>query len=82
MTPSEPSESFQIPLEAAEAYEAVFVPAFFAQWAPILCDTAAVGVGQEVLDVACGLALSVAPRPSVSDRPMLSAWTSTRRCSP
>ena len=54
MTPSEPSESFQIPLEVAEAYEAVFVPAFFAQWAPILCDTAAVGVGQEVLDVACG----------------------------
>ena len=54
MTTTEPSESFQIPLEAAEAYEATFVPAFFAQWAPILCDTAAIGVGQKVLDVACG----------------------------
>ena len=31
---AEPSESFQIPLEAAELYESAFVPAFFAQWAP------------------------------------------------
>ena len=38
MTTTEPSESFQIPIDAAEAYEAAFVPAFFAQWAPILCD--------------------------------------------
>ena len=30
------------------------MPAFFAQWAPILCDTAAIGAGQKVLDVACG----------------------------
>lgn len=48
------SESFQIPLEAAEAYEAAFVPAFFAQWAPILCDAAGVETGQRILDVACG----------------------------
>jgi SAM-dependent methyltransferase len=54
MATTEPSESFQIPLEAAEAYEAAFVPAFFAQWAPILCDAAGVGTGQRVLDVACG----------------------------
>ncbi len=54
MTDTEPSESFQIPIEAAEAYEAAFVPAFFAQWAPMLCDTAAVTAGQRVLDVACG----------------------------
>jgi SAM-dependent methyltransferase len=54
MTTAEPSESFQIPIEAAEAYEAAFVPAFFAQWAPILCDTAQLSTGQRVLDVACG----------------------------
>ena len=36
-TSTEPSESFQIPIEAAEAYEEEFVPAFFAQWAPVLC---------------------------------------------
>lgn len=54
MTTTEPSESFQIPIEAAEAYEAAFVPAFFAQWAPILCDAAGVTAGQRLLDVACG----------------------------
>jgi SAM-dependent methyltransferase len=54
MTTTEPSESFQIPLEAAELYEAAFVPGFFAQWAPLLCDAAGVGPGHEVLDVACG----------------------------
>ena len=32
-TSTEPSESFQIPVAAAEAYEAEFVPAF-AKWAP------------------------------------------------
>jgi SAM-dependent methyltransferase len=54
MNATENPESFQIPIEAAEAYEADFVPAFFAQWAPILCDAARVSVGQRVLDVACG----------------------------
>lgn len=54
MTTTEPSESFQIPIEAAEAYEAAFVPAFFAQWASVLCDAAGVTSGQRVLDVACG----------------------------
>mgnify|MGYP003403111014 FL=1 len=54
MTSTEPSESFQIPIEAAEAYEAAFVPAFFAQWAPILCDAAGVTAGRRILDVACG----------------------------
>jgi SAM-dependent methyltransferase len=54
MTSTEASESFQIPLEIAEVYEATFVPAFFAQWAPILCDSAGVTPGQRVLDVACG----------------------------
>jgi SAM-dependent methyltransferase len=54
MTETEPPESFQIPLEAAEAYEAAFVPAFFAQWAGVLCDAAGVIAGQRILDVACG----------------------------
>ena len=48
------TESFQIPIEAAELYESAFVPSFFAQWAPILCEVAGVSPGQSVLDVACG----------------------------
>ena len=48
------TESFQIPIEAAEAYEDAFVPAFFAQWAPLLCEAVMLTAGQQVLDVACG----------------------------
>ena len=48
------TETFQIPIEAAEQYEANFVPAFFSQWAARLCDAAGVAPGQRVLDVACG----------------------------
>jgi ubiquinone/menaquinone biosynthesis C-methylase UbiE len=47
-------ETFQLTAEAAEAYEAMFVPAFFAQWPPRLLDAAGVTEGQRVLDVACG----------------------------
>lgn len=39
---------------AAEYFEAHFVPAIFAAWAPILADAAGVAPGQRVLDVACG----------------------------
>lgn len=53
-TSSRRSESFQIPIEAAEAYESNFVPALFAEWAPVLCEAAGVGPGTTVLDVACG----------------------------
>ena len=53
-TSHQPSESFQIPIEAAELYESAFVPGFFAQWAPILCEVAGVKPGSTVLDVACG----------------------------
>jgi ubiquinone/menaquinone biosynthesis C-methylase UbiE len=53
-TSTEPSESFQISVDTAEAYEAEFVPAFFAQWAPALCAAAGIVTGQRVLDVACG----------------------------
>jgi SAM-dependent methyltransferase len=48
------TDTFQIPAEAAELYEARFVPAIFAEWAPLLADLAGVRPGQEVLDAACG----------------------------
>ena len=51
---TEPAETFNLSLEAAELYESAFVPAFFAQWAPAVCAAAGVGPGQRVLDVACG----------------------------
>jgi ubiquinone/menaquinone biosynthesis C-methylase UbiE len=54
MSTSDTTETFEIPLAAAERYEEAFVPAFFAQWAPLLCKTAGVRAGQRVLDVACG----------------------------
>jgi len=53
-TSTDQPESFHIPIEAAEFYESAFVPAFFAQWAPILCGAAGVTPGRRVLDVACG----------------------------
>jgi SAM-dependent methyltransferase len=47
-------ETFQLSVEAAELYEARFVPAIFAEWAPHLVEAAGVLPGQAVLDVACG----------------------------
>src|SRR5829696_8555253 len=47
-------ETFQLSVEAAEVYEANFVPALFAEWAPHLVEAAGVAPGQAVLDVACG----------------------------
>jgi len=44
----------QAQIEAANAYEALFVPALFGQWAPRVLDAARVGAGRRVLDVACG----------------------------
>ncbi|WP_260295386.1 methyltransferase domain-containing protein [Sedimenticola hydrogenitrophicus] len=38
----------------AEVYERHFVPALFRQWGDVLADTAKVGPGDRVLDVACG----------------------------
>lgn len=39
---------------AAKAYEALFVPALFGQWASRVVDAANVVAGESVLDVACG----------------------------
>jgi len=49
---SEPTLHAQI--DAANAYEALFVPALFGQWAPKVADAAQIQPGQRVLDVACG----------------------------
>ena len=51
---STPTEDFQVSPEAAEVYEARFVPGIFAERAPHTLDAARVGTGQAVLDVACG----------------------------
>jgi SAM-dependent methyltransferase len=47
-------ETFQISVDAAEVYEAKFVPALFGEWAPHLIEAAGIAPGQSVLDVACG----------------------------
>ena len=47
--PVSPSE-----VQAARAYETLFVPALFRQWAPRVAEAAQVQPGQRVLDVACG----------------------------
>jgi ubiquinone/menaquinone biosynthesis C-methylase UbiE len=46
--------TLQPQIDAAKAYEALFVPALFRQWAPIVADAAQIKSGQRVLDVACG----------------------------
>ena len=51
---SEGTETFQLSDTAAEAYERIFVPALFAEWAARLVEVAGISAGQRVLDVACG----------------------------
>ena len=46
--------ALQMSAQAAEVYEAKFVPAAFREWAPRIADAAAIESGQRVLDVACG----------------------------
>ena len=47
-------ETLHAQIKAANAYEALFVPALFGQWAPKVADAARIQPGQRVLDVACG----------------------------
>ena len=57
--------TLQAEVDAANAYESLFVPALFGQWAPKVADSAQIQPGQRVLDVACGtgiLAREIAPR--------------------
>jgi ubiquinone/menaquinone biosynthesis C-methylase UbiE len=44
----------QVTRNAAEVYEAFFVPALFLEWAPRVANAARLAAGQNVLDVACG----------------------------
>ncbi len=60
-------------IEAANAYEALFVPALFRQWAPRVVAAAKIAPGERVLDVACGTgilareaAATTGPRGSVA----------------
>jgi SAM-dependent methyltransferase len=46
--------TLQALIDAASAYEALFVPALFGQWATKVADAAQIGPGDRVLDVACG----------------------------
>jgi SAM-dependent methyltransferase len=65
------TESFQLSVAAAEAYESKFVPALFAEWAPLVVEAAGVRAGQAVLDVACGtgvVAREVADRVGATGR--------------
>ena len=41
-------------IDAATAYEELFIPAVFGQWAPLVAQAANLEPGQRVLDVACG----------------------------
>src|SRR5262249_54504818 len=41
-------------MDAATAYETLFVPALFQQWAPMIADAAKIKIGDRVLDIACG----------------------------
>ena len=58
-------------IDAASAYEALFVSALFRQWAPMVADAAKIASGDRVLDVACGtgvLAREAATRTGRSGR--------------
>jgi len=48
------NEKLEAQLKAARAYEALFVPALFAQWALKTVEASGLAGGQSVLDVACG----------------------------
>jgi SAM-dependent methyltransferase len=47
-------ERWQVSTDAAEVYEACFVPAIFEAWAGPVADAAGIRTGNKVLDVGCG----------------------------
>ncbi|HJU90973.1 MAG TPA: class I SAM-dependent methyltransferase [Gemmatimonadaceae bacterium] len=49
--------AMQSQIDAANAYEQLFVPCLLREWAPRVADAAKVRSGQRVLDVACGTGL-------------------------
>lgn len=68
---ADPPVAFDLTPAAAENYERAFVPAFFAQWAPMLCEAARLAPGHRVLDAACGtgiVARTAAPLVAPSGR--------------
>jgi len=54
MTAQAGSQTYRLSADAAEFYEATFVPALFRPWAERLADAAAPEPGERVVDVACG----------------------------
>lgn len=48
------SDHGQVNRSAADFYEEFFLPALFQEWSSRVADTAKIGQGQRVLDVACG----------------------------
>lgn len=63
------TETFQLTREQAQAYDDLFVPALFGQWAPQLVDCARLRHGQSVLDVACGTGVVARAARDVVGRP-------------
>ena len=61
-----PTEAFQVSLETAQAYEATFVPAFFAQWAAPLCRPPECPLAQRFSTSRAGLESSPAWPPRIT----------------
>ena len=63
--------TLQAQIDAANAYEALFVPALFGQWAPRIAHAAKFQSGERVVDIACGtgvLAREIASRVAPAGR--------------
>ncbi len=59
------NETGQVSEDAAKIYEAVYLPALFDEWCPLVVEAANIQTGHRVIDVACGtgaLAITVSER--------------------